>query len=114
MDIKYQNKRITKSQEKKINELKTGKLFEASVASGAICASAPGRVIDKMKVFGKIFGEAFQVYDDICDKKCSRQKKDKEIIYLNGLIKKAKSALDIFGKKAHNLIYITNKLTYIK
>ncbi len=46
---------------------KTGALFAASAASGAVVARAEKAVIDKMYDFGLSLGVAFQIGDDILD-----------------------------------------------
>lgn len=53
---------------KKINHLKTAKLFEASAALGAISANASAARIMAMRRFGANFGMEFQAADDVADK----------------------------------------------
>lgn len=93
-----------------INYLKTAKLFEASAKIGAIAADSGARKIDAMAKFGKYFGMAFQIADDIIDGEgyvrifgidiADKDSKD--------LTKKAKDILKIFGKKVDNLKDITD------
>ena len=51
----------------KVIGAKTGALFAASAASGAIVAGAEKVVVDKMYEFGLALGVAFQIGDDILD-----------------------------------------------
>jgi geranylgeranyl diphosphate synthase, type I len=51
----------------KVVGMKTGALFAASAASGAIVARADPAVVDKMYQFGLALGVAFQIGDDILD-----------------------------------------------
>ncbi len=53
---------------RKVNSLKTAKLFEASAALGAISANASAARIMAMRRFGASFGMEFQAADDIADK----------------------------------------------
>jgi geranylgeranyl diphosphate synthase type II len=62
MDIaEYKDKR-------KVNRLKTAKLFAASAALGAISAGASASKIKAMRRFGANFGMKFQAADDAADK----------------------------------------------
>ena len=110
LDIKYANRKKAKSLESKINDLKTAIIFSASLTSGAITAEASSKKIKRLRGFGRNFGRAFQIYDDILDKKYKGRFLDNRKIQLRNLIKKAKSSLDIFGKKADNLRYIADGL----
>ena len=56
LDIKYMSKKKTKSLESKINSLKTAKLFQVSLTSGAIIAHASSIKIKKLDFFGRHFG----------------------------------------------------------
>ena len=49
----------------KIFEQKTGSLILAAVYSGALCAGANSNQLQSINDFGKNFGLAFQIYDDI-------------------------------------------------
>ncbi len=110
LDIKYANRKKAKSLEYKINDLKTAIIFSASLTSGAITASTSSKKVKRLSSFGRNFGRAFQIYDDILDKKYKGHFLGDRKIQLRNLIKKAKSSLDIFGKKADNLKYIADRL----
>jgi geranylgeranyl pyrophosphate synthase len=49
-----------------INYLKSGSLFEVTAAIGGILASATTQDSKKLAIFGKNFGIAYQIRDDIC------------------------------------------------
>ena len=51
----------------KVVGMKTGALFAASAASGAVVARADSALVDKMHQFGLSLGVAFQIRDDILD-----------------------------------------------
>ncbi len=51
----------------KVIGAKTGALFAASAASGAVVAGADKQTVDKMYEFGMSLGIAFQIGDDILD-----------------------------------------------
>jgi geranylgeranyl pyrophosphate synthase len=50
-----------------MNYLKSGSLFEAAGALGGIAGSDKRQDIDKLALFGKYFGNAYQIRDDIID-----------------------------------------------
>ena len=66
--------KITESELKKINYLKTGRLFEAASKSGAILSACN---MDEVKTFasiGRNIGIAFQIKDDLLDYECNNSK----------------------------------------
>lgn len=58
---------ITEAQYLQVASLKTGSLFAASAASGALAGGAGSRVVEKMYNFGLGMGIAFQIKDDLLD-----------------------------------------------
>ncbi len=50
-----------------MNYLKSGSLFEAAAALGGIAGSDKRSDIDNLALFGKYFGNAYQIRDDIID-----------------------------------------------
>ncbi len=50
-----------------VHALKTGRLFEASMALGGLAVQATPGVLDHLRGFGRQFGLAFQVADDLLD-----------------------------------------------
>jgi len=96
LDIEFEGKRDRKTS-KKINLLKTAKLFEASAMSGAMVAGANRKKARALQKFGLYFGISFQAVDDILDAENGRG--NEAIVF----IEKAKRQLNIFGKKADKL-----------
>lgn len=60
-------KLITEEEYLQMNYLKSGSLFEVSSTLGGIMASSTPEELEKLSQFGKYFGNAYQVFDDICD-----------------------------------------------
>jgi len=58
---------ITEEEYLQMNYLKSGSLFEVSATLGGIMASSTPEELEKLSSFGKHFGNAYQVFDDICD-----------------------------------------------
>ena len=83
---------------KKINHLKTAKLFEASAVLGALSASAPAKEREALRKYGFNSGMAFQAVDDIIDGENKFSYKDTELWGAS-----AKAALKVFGSKAGRL-----------
>jgi geranylgeranyl pyrophosphate synthase len=50
-----------------IHEAKTGRLFRAALAAGALLALAPDDVLAKLDAYGRALGLAFQIKDDLLD-----------------------------------------------
>jgi geranylgeranyl diphosphate synthase type II len=50
-----------------LNRLKTGRLFEASVACGLLAAAAPAAEQEPWRAFGADYGFLYQVVDDLLD-----------------------------------------------
>ena len=63
----------------KIYELKTSRLFQASLCAGAILAGAEDRQIAAMNEIGYSIGEAFQIKDDILDTTADFEQLGKDI-----------------------------------
>lgn len=90
---KKKDKRILK----KINLLKTAKLFEVSAKAGALSAGASSAKVRALQKFGLYFGLSFQAIDDYLDREtCARE----EALVL---AEKAKKELRPFGKRADKL-----------
>lgn len=77
-----------------INRAKTGSLFEACAVLGALSVDADKQHIEHARSFGQLFGETFQLQDDLDDNQglaCLMEKKDiknwflKNIEQLNSL-----------------------------
>lgn len=50
-----------------VNYLKSGSLFEAASALGALTTGASEEDVDKLARFGRLYGDAYQINDDIAD-----------------------------------------------
>ena len=61
------SKLITEEEYLQMNYLKSGSLFEASATLGGIMALSSVKGLTKLSQFGRFFGNAYQVFDDICD-----------------------------------------------
>jgi len=110
LDIIYAKKRKSERLDHKINMLKTGALFEAALVSGALCAKAGPAKIKRLAEYGRLFGKAFQVRDNVLDGDYPAAVAAAKKTELKSVIKRAKTTLDIFGKKAHNLRYAADML----
>ena len=63
----YKRKLMSVDEYLHMNYLKSGSLFEAAAALGGIAGSNKPEDIDKLAKFGKYFGNAYQIRDDIID-----------------------------------------------
>lgn len=67
VDILSENKKISYNELEYMYLKKTGALIEASIVAGALIAKAPKEDIEKLSLFGRKLGFAFQIKDDILD-----------------------------------------------
>lgn len=112
LDIKYAGRQVSAKKKEEIDRLKTACLFSAPLRCGAIAAGAGSAALNRLSEFGRYFGMAFQLRDDIDDGELKKGSLNAKIKELNGAIASAKTTLDIFGKKAHNLSYLIDMLIY--
>lgn len=105
MDLEFQKKDLSENVLDQINRLKTSKLFEVSTKLGALVAGASQAKVRASADYGADIGMAFQIIDDILDQEgyveafgIMRARRDSEI-----LIKSAKDAIKIFGRRADRL-----------
>ncbi|MCX5666491.1 MAG: polyprenyl synthetase family protein [Candidatus Omnitrophica bacterium] len=98
LDLEFHGKVKDKAVSKKINILKTAKLFSAAAKIGAISAGAGLKEIKALGSFGLDFGLSFQMVDDSLDGDALPGRSEAA-----SLIKKAKNDLNIFGKRADRL-----------
>jgi geranylgeranyl diphosphate synthase type II len=110
LDVKYAGKNKSQAVRRKINSLKTGELFYASLKCGALIAEAADRQMLAIERFGRLFGEAFQIMDDLDDGEYNKGALKRRKNELALVIASAKRKLDIFGERAHNLIYLIDTL----
>ena len=83
---------------KKIDLLKTAKLFSAAAKIGALTAGAQSNKIRALEQFGLDFGLSFQIVDDYLDGEGPMRRKS-----IASLIEKANSDLKVFGPNARGL-----------
>ena len=67
VDIDSEHKQISSETLDFIHEYKTAKLFILAVRAGAIIAGADDKKLELLTEFAKLYGHAFQIYDDILD-----------------------------------------------
>jgi farnesyl diphosphate synthase len=67
IDLASVGKALDEAQLKKMHELKTGALLQASVMMGAACAQTTELQTQALSTYGHSIGLAFQVMDDILD-----------------------------------------------
>ncbi len=131
VDLKYENLSADETILKLICRLKTGALIKAACSIGCILAGADEDKIHAAESYAEYLGLAFQIVDDILDVTGSAEKLGKPInsdidnnkstfVSLYGIEKcktivaeltlKAKSALDIFGDDAIDLVNLADYL----
>jgi len=67
LDLEASNKTITFEMLERIHRGKTGALFVAAAACGALTAAAPKEAIAALTAYAKNLGLAFQIVDDLLD-----------------------------------------------
>ena len=67
MDIEAENARADASMVEAIHRSKTGALITASLVTGGIYSGGTNAEIQRLKVFGRAVGLAFQIVDDVLD-----------------------------------------------
>lgn len=67
VDLESEGKKISIETLEYIHAHKTGALLEVSVVSGAILAGADQDMVDRLTIFARDIGLAFQIIDDILD-----------------------------------------------
>ncbi len=67
LDLYLENQCLNDSKIKRMYEMKTGALFRISARIGAILAGTCQKTIDSVTLWGKWFGYAYQILDDIED-----------------------------------------------
>jgi farnesyl diphosphate synthase len=67
IDLASVGQALNEAQLKKMHELKTGALLQASVVMGAACGAATLEQSQALQTYGHAMGLAFQVVDDILD-----------------------------------------------
>lgn len=90
------------NQLKKIHQMKTGCLIQASAVGAALIASANAAEVDLIAEFAENLGLAFQIKDDLLDFQDSEQD-FKNFVSIIGL-QKAEDQLQLHSKTAYNLL----------
>jgi geranylgeranyl diphosphate synthase type II len=67
LDMECENREVDEDAMEYIHSRKTGRLITASVRSGAMVAGADDALTDRLTVYGRKLGLAFQIVDDILD-----------------------------------------------
>jgi len=107
VDLLYQNKNPDRKILRYIRERKTGALFTTSLRTGAILSEANEEKIRHLNKFGKSFGIAFQIYDDLKDGELIEEK-EIALAHLKTLKKRMEKAISLLGKKGEMLKDLTN------
>lgn len=105
MDMTYKGRAAGAAARKRINKLKTARLFEVSARLGAIAGRAGDKKVKAMAIFGELTGAAFQIVDDIMDdedrfKLSCKHGAASRAADITG---RAKGALKVFGDDAARL-----------
>ena len=104
----------------KVIGMKTGALFAASAASGAVVAGADKALVDQMYEFGLSLGMAFQIGDDILDMSGDTQStgkpvfKDIENNAGNVVLLHALSKADVVQKNTINSLFFKKWFTSLE
>jgi geranylgeranyl pyrophosphate synthase len=104
----------------KVIGMKTGALFAASAASGAVVAGGDKATVDRMYEFGQLLGIGFQIGDDILDMRGDAHTtgkplfKDIENNAGNVVILHALSKADTFQKSAINSLLFKKWFTSLE
>lgn len=83
-----------------LNYLKSGSLFEAAAVLGGLMGTEDPEALAKLAEFGKCFGNAYQVRDDICDAFMDEGKDQKS---RNDLLNGDASLLFIYSINSDNI-----------
>ncbi len=108
VDLHYQVKKIVNKRALNyIRERKTGALITTSLKTGAMLTKASAEKIRYFVEFGKSFGIAFQIYDDLKDGELKEEKKI-ALAQLKTLKKRMEKEVSFLGKKGGKLKDLTN------
>lgn len=79
-DMEAKGKRLGPEAVKRIYLLKTGALFESAARIGGILAEAGAKCLDALGAWGREFGYAFQIADDIEDAEATSSAEDDTLV----------------------------------
>jgi len=112
-DVRTARSEMKRDRKKKlayIHSHKTGALIDVALRVGGMLAGASRRELRALSRYGRSFGLAFQITDDVLDKKENRELTYPVVYGLEAsrekvkrLIKQAKVSLKIFGKRGELL-----------
>jgi geranylgeranyl diphosphate synthase type II len=88
-----------------INDLKTGKLFEASLVMGGLSVGATKNELAALRKFGFYFGRAFQLRDDLDDQAFLFHSWGEQKL-INEIEKNAHQAVKLFGGESSDSILV--------
>lgn len=92
-----------------VHALKTGGLYAAAGALGALCVGANPEQVADLERFGLAFGIAFQHADDILDDD-QQSLRDKAIARVDALVAECRTIAERFGPQAHALMGVVEWL----
>jgi geranylgeranyl diphosphate synthase type II len=134
-DIEAEGRQLSRAELEKMHALKTGALIEASVHAGALLGNGTAKQIEKLGIYARNIGLAFQVTDDILNVEGDpaimgkavgtdnyRKKNtypsllgtDQSRAFAEKLVINALHALDMFDKKSDPLRAIANYIIHRK
>ena len=132
-DLEAENKTLNLNEIKKLQNLKTGKLFHFSCIAATILSKTEKLYYKKFQKFGTNLGLAFQIKDDILDvegdEKSTGKKVRKDIFkgketflslhgvenskkYAESLVEESIELVSVFGKKSEILIQICKMILH--
>lgn len=79
VDLHSETERLDFATLEYIHSRKTGALFVAAAATGAMLANAPGATVRAIEAYAKNLGLAFQITDDILDATSTREELGKDV-----------------------------------
>lgn len=110
-DIVAQQKKIISPQRLyQMHRLKTGELICASILLGVMCQpkKLDNKLLAKIKLFGRYFGLAFQLLDDVLDNENNIQ-----LLEAQAVFQKAVEVLHFFDKQGLNISLLEDIIAYL-
>ncbi|HNS31425.1 MAG TPA: polyprenyl synthetase family protein [bacterium] len=106
-DILFKEKQVSDALKKKINEKKTGRLFQICFEAPFYFKKVPGKEKTIISRMARNFGEAFQLRDDMEDKEGNAEQLGEKI---EALYKRIKKDISFFRGKGMLLDYLNDRL----
>ena len=110
---RYGKRKSSLKQIRSMQQLKTAALFAFACKAGAILGNASKKHRQSLEEFGRSFGEAFQIADDLSDAKADKASgkvtlvtivgEQKARIELARLVRHAGETIQPFGERANHL-----------